>query len=142
MNEILQPLVGLIGVVIGGVISYVAQTKHQEKTEKKNDKRQKHIAYNNFLLLEGENSPLVIPMHHGEKEDFESKAYAEGTRKILYENLHLFDKKVVKNVLRIDFVEERAEVMGPEPEDTYEIYHLYLEIKNAIIKDYENDIKG
>jgi|SRR5690625_1729715 len=141
MNEILQPLVGLIGVVIGGVISYVAQTKHQEKTEKKNDKRQKHIANNKFLLLEGGNSPLITPMYHGEKEGFEWKTYTEGTRKILYENLHLFDGKIVKNVLRIDFVGERAEVMGPEPEDTYEIYHLYLEIKNKIIKDYENDIK-
>jgi len=141
MNEILQASLGLIGVIIGGILSYIAQTKHQQKIEERKDKRQKQIAYNNFLLLDGERTPLIIPMHYGERGDFEWETYIDGTRKILYKNLHLFDKKIVENVLRIDFVGERAEVMGPEPEDTDEIFSLYSEIKNAIEEDYKNDLK-
>ncbi|WP_445509103.1 hypothetical protein ACUMHR_03340, partial [Rossellomorea marisflavi] len=59
------------------------------------------------------------------------------TRKILYENLHLFDKKIIANVLQIDYVGERAEVMGPEEEDIIEIYHLYSEIRTTIERDYK-----
>lgn len=140
MNEILQSLLGLIGVVIGGVITYLAQKIHHEKTANKNDIRQKHIAYNKFLLLEGEKSPLIISIHYGEA-DFMFNTYTEGTRKILYENLHLFDRKIVESVLMIDFVGKRAEITGPEPMDTIEIYNLYSEIKSAILMDYKKDLK-
>ena len=68
MNELLQASVGLIGVIIGGVISYIAQTKHQQKIEQGKDKRHKLLAYNKFLLLEGEKTPLVIPIHHGNEK--------------------------------------------------------------------------
>lgn len=141
MNDLLQASIGLIGVMIGGFISYIAQTKHQQKIEERKDKRHKLIAYNNFLLLDGEKTPLVIPMHQGEPGGFKWNVYIEGTRKTLYENLHLFDKKIIEDVLQIDYIGERAEVMGPEPEDTDEIYDLYTEIRKTIEEDYKKNIK-
>ncbi len=138
--RIIQSLFGLIGVVIGGLISYATQTMHQRRIEKTNDKRDKHIAYNKFLLLEGRKTPLVHKIHHGDEVEFEWNTYVEGTREVLYENLHLFDVEIVKNVLEIDLIEEEAEVMGPEQHHTEQIYYLYSQIKTSIEKDYKNDI--
>lgn len=140
MSAIIQSLIGLSGVIVGGVISYAAQTMHQSRIEKRNNKRDKHIAYNKFLLLEGRKTPLIHAIHHGEKVEFDSFTYIEGTRDVLYENLHLFDVKIVKNVLEIDLIAEEAEVMGPEQHHTDQIYHLYSQIKTSIVKDYESDI--
>jgi len=140
VSRILQSLFGLIGVVIGGLISYTAQTMHQKRIEKTNDKRDKHIAYNKFLLLEGKKTPLIHTIHHGDEVEFEWNTYIEGTRDVLYENLHLFDMEIVKNVLEIDLVGEEAEVMGPEQHHTERIYYLYSQIKTSIEQDYKNDI--
>ncbi len=142
VSGILQSLFGLIGVVIGGFISYVVQTMHQDRIKKTNDKREKHIAYNKFLLLEGRKTPLKHKIHQGDKVDFEWKTYVEGTRDVLYENLHLFNKKIVQNVLEIDLVGEEAEVMGPEQHHIERIFYLYSQIKSSIEKDYKTDINS
>ncbi len=141
MVEIIAPFLGLLGVVIGGFISYKVQSKHQTQIEKIKDRRNKHIAYNQFLLYEGERSPLVVPIHMSEKKEFRWEIYQK-QREILYANLHLFDEIIIKNVLHIDYISERAEMMGPEQQDTDEIYHLYSEIKNTIEEDYKKDLKN
>ncbi len=139
--QLIQSVLPLLGVIIGGYISYKAQLNHQEKIEKRKDKRQKLIAYNNFLNSDGINPPLEIPMHQGMDKGFHSKIYREGTRKILYDNLHLFPKPIPEKVLKIDYYEEKAEVMGPEQQDTDNIYKLYTEIKIKIKEDYNLEIK-
>lgn len=140
MVDLVPSIFGLVGVVIGGVISYKVQTKHQQDIEKRNDKRQKYIAYNQFLLNDGESSPLTIYPHPGAEGDFEWEIYRQGPRRILYDNLHLFDKDIVENVLMIDLAGERAEVMGVEPGDIGEICYRYTQIRKMIIQGYKNSL--
>ncbi|MGM7701836.1 hypothetical protein ACSVDE_08890 [Pseudalkalibacillus sp. Hm43] len=134
--QILQALLPLIGVIVGGLVSYLAQTAHQKRTEKHKDRRQKTIAYNEILKIEGENSPLEIPSYSGENKGFDWKKYVEGNRRILYDNLHLFDFSIADKVLDIDHIGEKAEVLGPEQEDIDMVYDLYCEIIDWIKKDY------
>lgn len=151
MSIVIQSLIGLAGVVIGGLISYFSQTKNQERIEKRNDQRQqeiqkmkdtrqKHIAYNQFLLLEGTKSPLIHPINHENETNFRWSTYVNGTRNILYDNLHLFDQKIVQSVLEIDLIGEEASRIGVEMEHLIETYELYSEIKKNIEVDYQRDI--
>ncbi|MCA1012824.1 hypothetical protein [Halobacillus halophilus] len=134
--QILQALLPLIGVIIGGFVSYLAQTANQKRIEKNKDRRQKTIAYNEILKREGENSPLEPPIHSGENKEFDWKNYVEGNRRILYDNLHLFDFNIADKVLHIDYLGEKAEALGPEQEDIDWVYNLYFEIIDWIKKDY------
>ncbi|MHC8517475.1 hypothetical protein [Sporosarcina sp. ITBMC105] len=140
MDEIISPVIGLIGVLVGGFVSYLTQTRNDKRIERRNDKRQKHIAYNKFLLLEGMNSPLVHGVHSDSERDFLWEVYAEGTRKVLYDNLHLLHSEIVWSVLQIDIISEEAEVMGPDYIYINRLYGLYEEIKDWIIKDYRYEI--
>lgn len=140
IGEILAPAIGLIGVLVGGFVSYLTQTSNDKRIEKRNDKRQKYIAYNEFLLREGINSPLVHGVHGDSERDFLWEVYAEGNRKILYDNLHLLHSEIVWSVLQIDLISEEAEVMGPDYIYKIRIYDLYKEIKDWIIKDYRYEI--
>ena len=140
MIDLIPSVSGLVGVIIGGLISYTAQKKHQQNMEKRKDRREKHIAYNQFLLLDGIRSPVFYNQHNNLYEDFEWSIYSEGSRKILYENLHLFDKEIAESVLQIDTLNESSEVMGVEPEDVVELCNRYIKIRKAIQEDYQRDI--
>lgn len=141
MVEIISPFLGLVGVIVGGLISYKVQAEHQKKVEVSKDNRSKHIAYNQFLLNEGESSPLERPMHHNQPKAFDPERY-KVQRELLYNNLHLMDKRIIHNVLKIDMVSKRAEVMGPEQSDTDEAFDCYTQLKDIIIADYEKDLKN
>lgn len=84
MNDLLQSILPLIGVGLGGWISYWAQTRHQNRIEETKNRRMKLIAYNTILGNEGNNSPLEFPIHYGELKDLDWKVYVEGNRKVLY----------------------------------------------------------
>lgn len=141
MSKIVDSLFALLGVIIGGAITFATQSIHQINIENLKDKRSKHIAYNKFLLLEGKKSPLIHKIHHNQTNDFEWNTYATGTRTILYDNLHLLDNTIVKQVLEIDQIAEEAEVMGPDQIHIDRIFHLYSNIKNSIKVDYNKDLK-
>ena len=140
LDEILAPVIGLVGVLVGGFVSYLTQTKNDKRIEKRNDKRQKYIAYNKYLLLEGISSPLVYGVHSDSERDFSWETYAEGTREIFFKNLHLFNESIVRNVLELDYISEEAKVMGPEDIHIHRMYTLYEEIKILIERDYRNGI--
>lgn len=139
MVEIISPISGLLGVIIGGLISYKVQSKHQKQVQVVKDERCKHIVYNKFLFNEGESSPIEGPMYDNQKA-FDPERY-KIQREILYNNLHLMDKKIVKNVLDIDMVSKRAEIMGPEQRDTDEAFDCYTQLKEIIIADYEKNLE-
>ncbi|WP_411953789.1 hypothetical protein ACKXGF_11130 [Alkalibacillus sp. S2W] len=137
--QILQAILPLIGVVIGGFVSYLAQSAHQKRLEKSKDRRQKIIAYNEILKIEGESSPLESPVHMGENKEFDWKKYEEGNRKVLYENLHLFDFSIVDKVLEIDYMGEKAEALGLEQQEIDMLYDLYFEIIKRVENDYSKE---
>ncbi|SDJ73568.1 hypothetical protein [Salimicrobium halophilum] len=138
MNETIQAFLPLLGVLLGGFISYFAQTHQQKKDEIRKDKRNKLLAYNTILKLDGSNTPLIHPTHYGMAVDFDYTVYKGKIREVLYDNLHLFDYEIANNIMEIDEVALRAEIMGPEHEDTEEIYDLYKKVIEAIYTDYKN----
>ncbi|WP_269410372.1 hypothetical protein [Lentibacillus daqui] len=140
MNDLLQSILPLIGVGLGGWISYWAQTRHQNRIEETKNRRMKLIAYNTILGNEGNNSPLEFPIHYGEPKDFDWKVYVKGNRKVLYENLHLFKYEVVTRVLHIDEIAEKCEYLGPGQEYIEMIFDDYHKIIMIIKQDYKKYI--
>lgn len=140
MIDLIPSVFGLVGVVIGGLLSYTVQGRHQKNMEKRKDERDKHIAYNQFLLNDGTRPPVFFNHIINAYDDFDWAIYSEGPRKVLYKNLHLLEDEIKTNVLQMDMVAERVEAMGIEDDDIAELCDRYIKIRKAIKEDYKNDL--
>ncbi|OEH54000.1 hypothetical protein AQ616_09435 [Oceanobacillus sp. E9] len=141
--DFLNAVLPLIGVVVGGIITYLTQTKHHKDNELKKERSDKLRAYNEILRLEAY-SPLIYPTHHYEQKEFAWKLYEKNSRNILFKNLHLFDEEIIKRVLKIDGIFQKIEAVGIDEDelDSVILFDNYNEIIKYIIKDYENLIKS
>ncbi|MGX9931939.1 hypothetical protein ACW0KB_11940 [Virgibacillus salarius] len=138
--DLVKATLPLFGVIIGGLITYRTQTKLQVRNEVKKERAEKLKAYNEILRLEA-NTPLVHPLHHDLEKDLEWKIYKNNARNVLYENLNLFDEKIIENVFEIDGIAEKIEVAGADFGDKQLLYDKYSEIIKFIYADYKKIIK-
>lgn len=144
LDVILAPVIGLIGVLVGGFVSYLTQVHKDKRSEIREDIRQKHIAYNQFLLIDGDKSPLLRAMKFGGLNGFDLDVYYSGTRSVLFKNLHFFNNSIVDYVLDIDSIaneineteDDRGGALGDK------LFELYIKIRVDIMEDYNKDIRS
>ncbi|WP_424475395.1 hypothetical protein [Oceanobacillus kimchii] len=124
----------LLGVIIGGVITFSTQFFMQSRDEKKKKETDKLKAYNEILKLE-ETTPSKPP-EYPEDRGFDWKIYKESTRKVLLDNLHLFDKLIVEKVFSIEDTVIEAKYIHYDYYHDHYLYDEYNDIIKYIREDY------
>lgn len=147
--EVMNMILPLVGVVIGGLITYFVQTKairethkfEREKIEEENikkDKELKYQAYNQILLNDAIESINIYDFHHGWELDYNK--YAENIRPVLFKVFHLLDGKVADELLKIENTYAKIEALGePEEGDKENLSESYNKIKEIIRHTYKDE---
>ena len=150
LSEVMSMILPLIGVVIGGLITYFVQTesikenhKHElKKIEEENIKKNremKYQAYNQILLNDAMKSINIWDMHHGWELDYNK--YADYVRPILFNVFHLLDEKVADELLKIENIYSKIEAIGePEDGDENSLGESFNKIKIAIRHSYKDEV--
>lgn len=138
----------LLGVIVGGFITYYVQ-KHsieeqqQFESEKiKNEEIRKNEeikikAYNKILHL---SSTYIISEreHHTGRTELYGDRFIEHIQPILYEIYHLLDDEIANEFDYIETSFERMYVMGPEEKDKWLLGESYSKILAKIRKEFED----
>lgn len=129
----------LIGVLIGGLITYIVQTKsikethrfEREKIREEDTKKNKELkfkAYNEVLYNDTVEAINVYDMHSGWELNY--KNYAKFVRPVLFNIYHLLDEEIAEELLRIENIYTRVEATGePEEDDENNLSKSYDKIK-------------
>lgn len=147
MNELLKALPSLLGVVVGGLITFLIQQvtlrKQQNWDRKKleldkfyKDEDRKFQAYNKILQMDGTYRIHTIDHHTGDGE-LDEKNYNEYIRPILFDIFHLLDENIAKQVNRIEEIYERQYAMEEaNPDDDEKLSKHYLTILQLIKHEF------
>jgi len=137
----------LLGVIVGGFITYFVQ-KHsiekqqqfeREKINEEEIKKNKEIkikSYNKILHLSSIHIVSEWNHHTGETELYSDK-FVEHIQPILYEVYHLLDAEIAKEFDYIERKHEEMTVMGPENGDEWLLGAAYSTILAIIRKEFE-----
>lgn len=149
IEEVMNMIMPLIGVLIGGLITYFVQTKairethknERKKIEKENIKKEKELkyqAYNQILLNDAIESVNTFDLHYGWELNYNK--YAENVRPILFKVFHLLDGKVADELLKIENTYAKIEAMGePEDGDKESLGESFNTIKKVIRNSYKDE---
>lgn len=120
-NNVILSILPLLGVVVGGLTTYFAQSKIEDKKitrEREKEEERKEIekleVYSQILMKHGE-MLVYTYIDHGYTE-FDSKVYKEHFRPIIFLKIYLLDNDIIDIVRTIDRklmnIENREEVYG------------------------------
>lgn len=149
MELFINALPSLLGVVVGGLITFFIQQSsikkqqvwEREKMELDNfqkDEDRKFETYNKILQADGDHVIHDIN-HHTGAGILQTKAYNEHIRPLLFEIYHLLDEKVADEVENIENVFERQYIMEEEdPTDKEVLSKSYLKIISLIKQEFKN----
>ncbi|MFY0762136.1 hypothetical protein AB1K32_25380 [Metabacillus dongyingensis] len=121
MNEILNMALPLVGVVLGGVITFVIQQssirKQQEFEREKikidnfyKEEIRKFETYNKILQIDGIYR-IHDKSHHQGASELNRDNYNEYMRPVLFDIFHLLDEEIAEEVNNIEDIYERQAVM-------------------------------
>lgn len=147
IENIINNVLPLFGVLIGGLITYVVQSKSIKETQKfeqkkiineknQRDEEIKFKAYNKVLLNDGVEPIHIWDMHHGGELDY--KNYVKYVRPELYNVYHLLDKEIAKELIKIENIFARQNAWEEADEgDQESLSQSYLNIINTIKQKYK-----
>ncbi|MFK9119087.1 hypothetical protein ACJEBK_19690 [Peribacillus frigoritolerans] len=149
MDDLLKALPSLIGVVIGGLITFFIQRstiKKQQKWDREKlridnfykSEAEKFKTYNKILEIDA-----TVEIHHhydsiegGYRLDL--KKYFTYVRPLLFEIFHLLDDEVATEVNKIEYIFEREYMTGEEqPSDKKNLSDSYLKIIKLIKQQFK-----
>ncbi|GAA3721457.1 hypothetical protein GCM10022378_09400 [Salinicoccus jeotgali] len=138
----------LLGVVVGGFITYKVQKQSMEKQqqferkkmkyeENKKNQETKIKAYSKILHL---NSTHMVSEwdHHTSRTELYGDKYMKYIQPILYEIYHLLDDDIAKEIDYIEISFERIYILGSENDDKWSLGHSYSKILTEIRKEFED----
>ncbi|MGG0412965.1 hypothetical protein [Peribacillus simplex] len=148
MDDILKGLPSLIGVVIGGLITFFIQRSTIKKQQQWDREK---LRIDNFYKSEAEkfktyNKILEIDAtrlihHHYDSIDggnkLDKKNYDTYVRPLLFEVFHLLDREVAAEVNKIEDIFEREYVKGTEPSDKKNLSDSYIKIIKLIKQQFK-----
>lgn len=148
LKEIIIMILPLIGVLLGGVITFYAQqwslkkTQNFEREKIEQDKQQfnenlKFKAYNTILINSG-----TYQIHLYDKEtngELDYEKYVKYVRPVLFEVFHLLDPEIRQELINIEYIYEgKPFKKGEEAEsDKKKLRTHYVKIIQHIIAKYE-----
>jgi hypothetical protein len=150
MDEFIKALPSFVGVVIGGLITFLIQIitiRKQQKWERNKieldnfykDETIKFQAFNKIFQLDGKYSILNIDLQYGPELNQEN--YFEHIRPLLYEVFHLLDDNMAKEVNNIEGIYERQFITEDEnPGDKESLSQSYSKILQ-LIREQFNDFR-
>jgi len=136
--QVINFILPLIGVVVGGMITYLTQISYlnkQFKTEKLKDLEGKNttrlLVYNEILKLDGENL-MRLTDEYGYAE-FNGKIFIEKFRPHFYSNFHLIHQEIANKLIEMDsiLIAERI-YEGEVIEESANLLPLYDDILDLI----------
>ena len=139
----------LIGVIIGGLLTYFTQAKiatnqlkREKEREKENKKAERFIVYNEVLKIDGEIQMLYINSHIAE---FNLQAYREKIRPLFYTRFHLLHEEIANSVRLMDIIISEAdlseELLLEEGERLIAFYSKILTEIEKEMKSYRETIE-
>ncbi|MGY6211457.1 hypothetical protein ACXEO8_15925 [Cytobacillus firmus] len=149
MELFINTLPSMLGVVVGGLITFFIQQSsikkqlewEREKMELDNfqkDEDRKFETYNKILQADGDHIIHDINYHTGAGK-LQTKAYNEYIRPLLFDIYHLLDEDVAEEVENIENVFERQYIMEEEdPTDKEVLSKSYLKIISLIKQEFKN----
>lgn len=147
MDELFKALPSLLGVIIGGLITFSIQQstlRKQQKWERikmeidklNQEQNIKFKTFNKILQLNGRYEVLEHNMHYG--PELNQKNYTEHVRPLLFDIFHLLDEKIVTNINKIEDIYERQFVIEDEfPGDKETLSNSYLQILELINEQFK-----
>lgn len=148
-ESFLTSLPTLIGVFIGGIITFFTQTMSDKRKEKLQEKerienvRKRKLKVFGEILRNESNSPLLYPVHQGDMVGFDWKLYSDNNRDVLYGNIELLSNEIIELLLDMDF--NNAKIIFYEEDEfgymTKSIYDDYSIILDMIKEEMNQIIK-
>lgn len=147
MSEIIKMILPLVGVVVGGLITFFIQQSvirkqqkwDREKIEIDNFKKgetKKLETYNRILEVDAIYI-IHIHDHHTGKGTLKIKNFNQYVRPLLFEIFHLLDEEVANSLNNIEEICERQRVMEDDYPDDYEkLSDNYINIISEIKKQF------
>ncbi|AIF68139.1 hypothetical protein GZ22_16875 [Terribacillus saccharophilus] len=141
MEELLKALPSLLGVLIGGLITFFVQNttvRKQQKWEARKieidiyykEQTLKFQTFNKILQLNRFCNVLEYDIHYG--PELNEKNYRKHIRPLLFDIFHLLENSLAKDINNIEEIYERQHAVGEE----------YSEDKKALSESYQNIIKS
>lgn len=142
MDELLKALPSLLGVIVGGLITFFIQqstVRKQQKWDKEKIKIDifyqeqtiKFKTFNKILQSNGLYEILEHGMHYG--PILNQRNYTEYIRPLLFDVFHLLDEELVANINNIEDIYERQFVMEEESTgDRETLINSYIKILELI----------
>ncbi|MHA6261522.1 hypothetical protein ACXYMX_16805 [Sporosarcina sp. CAU 1771] len=137
----------LLGVIIGGLITFFIQQSIVRKQQKWDGEKMKidkfhqeqtikFQTFNKILQLNGSYEVLEHNIHYG--RELNQNKYTEHIRPLLFDIFHLLDETIVTNVNSIEDINERQFVMEEKaPSDKEALSNSYLEILRLINEQFK-----
>lgn len=148
MNELVKVLPSVLGVMVGGLITFSIQfymSNRQRKWDEEKMKRdnhnkmeaQKFAAFSKILHLDAKYNILDWDIHHGFQ--FQTRKYLEQIRPLLYEIYHLLDESIISEIESIEGIHGRQRAYEEAEEGDNELLvKYYQEILKIIKKQCED----
>lgn len=135
----------LLGVIVGGFITYLTQTrvfnkqvKRDERKEIEAKKIERLLVYNEVLKLEGE--ILMQSYIGGGLAEFNIEAYREKFRPLFYSKYHIINQDIaqeVRNMDRIIMAADFNEELDQEQNDSLlTIFHKIISLTEKYLELY------
>ncbi|GEM02196.1 hypothetical protein SAMN05421839_10575 [Halolactibacillus halophilus] len=148
-ESFLTSLPALIGVFIGGTITFITQTMSDKRNEKLQEKERIENVRIRKLRVFGEiirnesNSPLIYSDRQGAILEFDWKLYSDNNRNILYDNIELLNNEIIELILDMDFNYAKLNFLEEDEFGfiTKSIYDDYSIILNMIKEEMNQIIK-
>ncbi|MGR9593668.1 hypothetical protein [Bacillus thuringiensis] len=148
MDELIKALPSLLGVVVGGLITFFIQQatirKQQEwdrkkmelDTHNKNEAR-KFEVFSQILHAHAKHFVLEYSMHGPPK--LNEGRYSRHIRPLLYEIYHLLDESIARKIEKIEYIHEKQFAMEEGEEGDIEaVTENYQGIIEIIKKDFDS----
>ncbi|KRF52724.1 hypothetical protein ASG98_19655 [Bacillus sp. Soil531] len=151
MGELIKALPSLLGVIVGGLITFFIQQitiRKQQSWEKKKleldnfykNEEIKFKTFNKILELNGEHQVLEYDIHQGPELNYNK--YIKYIRPLLFEIFHLLNDEIVREVNSIeDIFERQTAVEEAELGDAEDLRHSYSKILK-LIKEQFTDLRA
>jgi hypothetical protein len=147
MDELLKALPSLLGVLIGGLITFLIQNvtiRKQQKWDREKleldkfyqEQTIKFQTFNKILQLNGLYTVLEHDIHYG--PELNQEYYTKHIRPLLFDIFHLLDEKIVAHVNYIEDTYERQFVMEEAAHgDREHLRDSYIKILELINKQFK-----
>ncbi|MBY0196405.1 hypothetical protein H7U05_03685 [Priestia megaterium] len=148
MSELIKALPSLLGVIVGGLITFWIQQitiRKQQSWEKEKlnldnfykGEATKFKTFNKILQLHAENTVLEIDVH--DKPVLNQTNYIEHIRPLLFEVYHLLNEDMAKEIDFIEDVLEQQSLTGHRDEvESKDTTDSYLKVLNLIRQEFKS----